>query len=131
MNVDATPEKRPACTSNQHGGCWRAKSKPHKDEGRIEVVITFFHKFFVVLLGLRIVRLVKLRAVFGILHDYQCCPNRRWKTYEGRRVATLTALFVIYLCYSAVHRSEFRPTLCKTAVPFGGLFTKNQESVGA
>ena len=103
MNVDATPEKRPAYTSDQHGGCWWAKSKPHKDEGRVKVVIIFFHKLFVVLLGLPIVHLVKSRAVFGILHDCQCCPNRRWKTYEGRRrVATFTALFVIFLCYSAV-----------------------------
>ena len=75
MNADATPEKRPACTSDQHRDCWRIRAKPHKDEGRIEVVIILFHKFFVMLLGLLVVCLVKGRVVFGILRNCQRYPN--------------------------------------------------------
>ena len=69
MNADATPEKRPACTSDQHRGCWWVTLKPYKDEGRIEVVIILFHKFFVMLLGPLVVCLIKVRAAFGILRD--------------------------------------------------------------
>ena len=125
MNADATPEKRPACPSNQHGGRWGVKGKPHKDEGRIKIVIILFHKFFVMLLGLLIVCLVKSRAAFGILRDCQCRPNRRWTTYEGwRGVMTFTTLFVIFVCYSVVHRMEGRPSVFIIGAPFGRLFTK-------
>ena len=133
MNADATPEKRPACALNQHWDCWGVKAKAHKDEGRIKVVIILFHKSFVVLLGLLIVCPVKFRAVFRILHDCQRCPNRGWETYEGRRrVVTFTALFVVFLYYFVVRRMEGRRRdVFGTALPSGGLFAKNRESVGA
>ena len=117
MNADATPEKRPACTSNQHGGRWGVKVKPHKDEGRIEVIIILFHKFLVMLLGVLVVCLVKVRAAFGILRDCQCRPNRRWKTHKGwRRVVAFTALFVIFLHYFDVARMVGRNRLASRAV---------------
>ena len=123
MNADATPEKRPACISNQRWDYWRGKAKAHKDEGGIEVVIVLFHKFFVMLLGLLIVCVIKPRAALGILHDCQRYPNRRWKTYEGwRRVVTFTALFVIFVCYFVVHRM-----VGGLPPPTGVLCTKNQE----
>ena len=59
MNADATPEKRPACTLDQHRDRLRVKTKPYKDEGCIKVVVILFHKFFVILLGLLMVCLVE------------------------------------------------------------------------
>ena len=44
---------------------------------------------------------------------------------------TLTALFVMFLCYSVVHRMEGSVRFTVTDVPSGGFLAKNRDSVEA
>ena len=59
MNADATVEKSPALSLNQHRVEVGMKMKTYKNQGRVKVCIVLLCKFFVIPLGMLVVFLVK------------------------------------------------------------------------
>src|ERR1700753_496888 len=78
MYADETAENRPACHSKDKFTVITTSRVTHKDEGRVEILVVFFHKLPVVLLSDFVVVLVE--PSFVVLLNWKHVPfHAAWR----------------------------------------------------